>query len=429
MVQPVETTPAGSSAERLRVLSLVPFTPRLDGRHGGSRAIGQFLEHLAVRHDVAVLHARWPGEAPVDETLRERCAAIEAVAAPARGRSLRGRMSRRARLRYRLVRGTPTWVQERHAPEYGERLASLVQLWEPDVIQFEFHVMAQFLPQVASSSAAKVLVEHEPGLVAATQRGRQRGSAALRRLEVRAWRRFEAAVTRQMDAVVVFTERDRDALAPVVGQTRLVTIGLGADIPERPLDPMGVDADDLLFFGSFSHEPNVDAAVRLARTIFPQIRARRPQATLHIVGATPTAAIEGLAGDGVFVVGEVANLTPYLDRAAAIVVPLRFGSGMRVKVLEALAAGKAVIGSPLAFEGLGVVDRKHVVVADSDEAFAAAAVDLLSSPSLRASIAAQARLWAEANLGWSSRIDAYERLYKSLLAPATSRAVAGSAAS
>jgi glycosyltransferase involved in cell wall biosynthesis len=88
---------------------------------------------------------------------------------------------------------------------------------------------------------------------------------------------------------------------------------------------------------------------------------------------------------------------------------------MRVKVLDALAAGKAVIGTPLAFEGLGVVDRKHVVVAESDDALAAAAVELLANPSARGSIAAQARSWAEVNLSWDTRIDAYDRLYASLL--------------
>ncbi|TMK70522.1 MAG: glycosyltransferase [Actinobacteria bacterium] len=425
MVQPLETRSATRPTERLRVLSLVPFTPRSDGRHGGSRVIGQFLAHLALRHDVAVLHARWPGEAPVDETLRARCAAVEEVVEPRADRSLGARVARRARMRYALLHGTPTWVQHRRATGYGEQLESLVRTWEPDVIQFEFHVTAQFLPNVATCRAPKVLVEHEPGIATATQKGRQNRGRVLRQLEVRAWRRFETAVTQEVDAVVAFTERDRTELERIAGDTKVVKIPLGIDIPEQPSDPLGSDPSDLLFFGSFRHEPNVDAAVRLARTIFPLVRARRPQATLHIVGAEPSPAVERLAGQGVFVVGEVPDLSPYLERAAAIVLPLRFGSGMRVKVLEALAAGKAVIGTRLAFEGIDVVDRKHVVVAESDEAFASAAVDLLANPPARASLAEQARSWAEQNLSWESRIDAYDRLYASLL----ERAVAGSPAS
>src|SRR5262249_46491535 len=155
------------------------------------------------------------------------------------------------------------------AAEYGARLESFVRSWDPDVIQFEFHVMAQFLPYVAESRAAKVLVEHEPGIAAAGQRGRHTVGLVQRRFELRAWRRFETAAARAVDAVVVFTERDRAALAPVVGLTELVTIPLAIDIPERPRDPLGSDPSDLLFFGSFRHEPNIDAAVRLAREIFP----------------------------------------------------------------------------------------------------------------------------------------------------------------
>jgi polysaccharide biosynthesis protein PslH len=408
----------------LRILSLVPFTPRLDGRHGGSRAIGQFLEHLSLRHDVAVLHARWPGEAPVDETLRDRCAAIEEVAEPRGHESFRSRASRRVRMRYALVRGTPTWVQERRAAGYGERLESFVRSWEPDVIQFEFHVMAQFLPYVSGYWAPKVLVEHEPGIAAATQKGRHGNGPVRRRLELRAWRGFETAAAREVDAVVVFTERDRAALAPVAGDTELVTIPLAIDVPEEPCDPLGSDPSDLLFFGSFRHEPNIDSAVRLAREIFPRIRAQRPQATLHIVGAGPSPAVERLAGNGVFVVGEVPDLLPYLDRAAAVAAPAWLGGGMRVKVLEALAAGKAVIGTPLAFEGLNVIDRKHVVVAESDAAFASAALDLFANPSARVSLAEQARSWAEENLSWDSRIDAYDRLYASLLEPAVPASLA-----
>ena len=234
-------------------------------------------------------------------------------------------------------------------------------------------------------------------------------------------------MTREVGAVVVFTERDRKALESVVGETRLVTIPLGIAIPRDALDPHGSDPDELLFFGSFRHEPNVDAATRLAREIFPKVLAKRPGARLHIFGADKTPAIDRLAGPRITVTGEVPDTAPYLDRAAVVVVPLRLGGGMRVKVLEALAAGKAVIGTPLAFEGLDLVDGTHAVSAETDEELARAAVDLLADPTRRAEIASNARAWAAANLAWDSRVEAYERLYASLLTPAAAPALASSA--
>jgi glycosyltransferase involved in cell wall biosynthesis len=411
---------------RRRILSLVPFTPRVDGRHGGSRAVGQLLGRLALRHDVAVLSARWPDDAPMDELLRSRCSRIEEVVAPPRSRSLGARIRRRLRLRYALLRGTPTWASERSAPGYAERLSDLVREWRPDVVQLEFHVMGQFLPTLASSRAPRVLVQHEPGTAGAAERGRHGVGRVRGYLEMRAWRRFEAKVSRQVDAVVAFTERDRAALSSELADTgpRLVTIPLGIDIPAAALDPRGTDPDNLLFFGSFRHEPNVDAATRLARTVFPRIRAQRPETTLHLIGADPRPEVTRLAGDGIVFLGEVPDLAPYLDRAAVVLVPLRFGGGMRVKVLEALAAGKAVVGSALAFDGIDLVDGEHAVFAETDEELVDASLDLLANPARRAALGSNARSWAETNLSWDSRVAAYERLYASLLEPAPSPAVA-----
>jgi len=413
-------------ASRLRILSLVPFTPRGDGRHGGSRAVGQLLSELAVRHDVAVLSARWPGEPPTDELLKARCVRVEEVVAPARPPSLLARVLNRARLRYALVRGTPTWVQERSAPGYAERLTAVVREWVPDVIQLEFHVMAQFLPALASSDAPRVLVQHEPGVAGAAEKGRQELGRLRRYLEVRAWRKFEANVMQQVDAVVVFTERDRSAVAQQLApeRPRLVTIPLGIELPERALNPRGTDPGNLLFFGSFRHEPNIDAATRLAHGIFPRIVARRPGTTLHLVGADPKPEVLRLVGNGISFLGEVPDLAPHLDRAAVVLVPLRLGGGMRVKVLEALAAGKAVVGSPLAFDGIELIDGEHAVFAQTDDEFVEAALALLADPARREAIGTSARAWAEANLSWESRVAVYDRLYTALLEPVPSSAVA-----
>lgn len=415
MASQPEISRSGDVGRKLRILSLVPFTPRTDGHHGGSRAVGQLLAHLALRHDVAVLHARRAGEAPADDRLRTRCTVVEEVVDSPQRRSLAARVARRVQMRRALLCGVPTWAWQRSTQGYVERLRALVREWQPDVIQLEFHVMGQFLHALDSSAAPRVLVQHEPGLAAATEKGRHSVGAVVRRLEMLAWRRFETAVTREVDAVVVFTERDRKVLEPFSSGTRLVTIPLAIDLGPQPLDPLGKDPDSLLFFGSFRHEPNVDAATRLARAIFPRVRSQRPEATLNIIGSDTTPVVERLAGDGVVVLGEVPDLTPHLDRAGLVVVPLRFGGGMRVKVLEALAAGKAVIASPLAVEGLDVIAGEHVVVAETDQEFVAAATELLSNPSRREAIGSNARAWAEANLSWDARIATYEALYASLL--------------
>jgi glycosyltransferase involved in cell wall biosynthesis len=201
----------------------------------------------------------------------------------------------------------------------------------------------------------------------------------------------------------------------LAGTTPVVRISLGISAPERPLDPAGRPPPSLLFVGNFIHPPNVDAAARLIRDIHPQLHARYPEVVLHVVGEGPPEELRKMAGGGVEVTGRVPDVGPYLDRAAIIVVPLRQGGGMRVKVLEALAAGKPVVATPMAVEGLDVHDGEQVILARTDEEFVRVIGELLEHPQRRIALGGRARAWAVANLSWESVVAAYEALYASLL--------------
>jgi glycosyltransferase involved in cell wall biosynthesis len=225
---------------------------------------------------------------------------------------------------------------------------------------------------------------------------------------MRAWERYERAVARRADAVVVLTVRDREAMLPYSPATPLVVIPLGIEAPERPLDPAGQPPPSVLFVGNFNHPPNVEAAVRLAGSIFPRVRQRYPEAVLHLVGDAPP----GIDGPGVVVTGRVPSVEPWLDRAAVVAAPLSSGGGMRVKVLEALAAGKAVVASPLAAEGL---EGAPLLLAESDEETAEAIAGLLEDRDRRVALAAQGREWVIAHLSWQRTVDAFEALYERLV--------------
>jgi glycosyltransferase involved in cell wall biosynthesis len=284
-------------------------------------------------------------------------------------------------------------------------------------VQIEYHVMGQYLCALNDCQAPRVLTEHEPGVKAArdmwqSRRGFARVPHYLNHL---AWERFERTIIGQVQAVVVLTEADRQAVARLTQQTPIVRISLGTMISKHPLDPLGHQPLSLLFVGNFRHPPNVDAAMRLITVIFPRVQARFPGLVLYIIGDQPTSRIRQLADKNIIVTGRVPDVMPYLDQAALAVVPLRFGGGMRVKVLEALVAGKAVVASPLAIEGLDLVDGEHVVLAKSDQQFSDAILHLLADPERRALVASRARAWACANLGLEKSIAAYESLYHGLI--------------
>jgi glycosyltransferase involved in cell wall biosynthesis len=124
--------------------------------------------------------------------------------------------------------------------------------------------------------------------------------------------------------------------------------------------------------------------------------------------------VRALAGGAVTVHASVPDVTPYLDRAAVVVAPVRIGGSMRMKVLESLAAGKAVVASPRAAEGVEELAGEQLVVAVDAEEMADALASLLLDPARRRRLAESARRWAEANLGWEQGVAAFEELYDTL---------------
>ena len=397
---------------RVRLLVLCPFAPRLDAPHGG-RVTASLLVRLAERHDVALVCIRGRDEPPTDGDLVGRCQLVEEVEVT---RPRPGVWSTRLRQLPKPFWGYPNMVEHAAADGFPERVREAASAWGPDVVQIELAETARHLHGLDMCPAPRVLVDHEPG----TRATADWSSAATgvrrwwRRLDRAAWRRFATRAYRSVDAVVVFTDEDAAAVRSIADGVRVATIPFSVELPREPLDPRG-DGRTVLFFGGFGHPPNLEAALRLERTIFPRVRARVPDARLQLVGGGATAEMHGLAGDGVEIAGRVESLVPFLDRAAVVVAPLRLGGGMRVKALETMAAGKALVASRRALEGLSPADGS-VGLAESDGDVSDAVVDLLSDGDRRHSLATQARGWAEEHLGWEPILAAYGQLYRELLA-------------
>jgi glycosyltransferase involved in cell wall biosynthesis len=217
-----------------------------------------------------------------------------------------------------------------------------------------------------------------------------------------------------VDALVVLTEHDRVRIGELDSAAPVVCIPLGYDVPERPLNPAGTNDHVINYGGSFIHPPTVDAELRLVEDNFPRVRARVPDATLRLVGSYASARVDAAKGNGVEVLHDVPEVRPYLDAAAVFVAPIRTGGGMRVKVLEALAHGKALVVTPLSIEGLDLEAGRHVLVGNTDAELADAIVDLLLDRERRSALATAGRGWAETHLDLEPCVRAYDELYASL---------------
>jgi len=164
-----------------------------------------------------------------------------------------------------------------------------------------------------------------------------------------------------------------------------------------------VDPRNVVFTGSMDWLPNEDAIRYYTDQILPLIRRSLPDVTLTVVGRNPYPGLLELSqkDPAIVVTGRVEDVRPYMERAAAYVVPLRIGGGTRLKIYEAMAMEKAIVSTTVGAEGLPVTDGKELFIADTPEQFAAAVVNLLTNPAQANEVGQQARQTVVEKFGWS----------------------------
>ena len=233
-------------------------------------------------------------------------------------------------------------------------------------------------------------------------------------------RRFESWMYTPFGRRVVVSDQDRaelQAINPALDWD-VIPNGVDADHFRPSIDQR--DSASLLFTGNFSYEPNAEAALWLARDLFPRLRREYPDLQLWLVGNAPPETLRALADDQVLVTGRVPDLRPWLTRATLYVSPLRMGAGIKNKVLEALASGCPMLATPLSADGIAIEHDRHAWLAARDD-FPAAVRALLADAGLRERLALAGRQRVESRYSWRQVVERYARLYQSLASPARSR--------
>ena len=245
------------------------------------------------------------------------------------------------------------------------------------------------------SGPKRVLFQHNVEAQILKRHAETAGSRLKRQYMGLQWRRmqrFEAETGRDFDAVVAVSDTDREVFERDYGWPHVRVIDTGVDVDYFRPTITPVHDGRVLFLGSMDWLPNQDGVQHFVRDIWPLIRQARSDATFQVVGRNPPPPIRALSEvPGVEVVGTVPDVRPYLAKAATVVVPLRVGGGTRLKIFEAMAAGKAVVSSTVGCEGLPVMAGRHLLVEDEPAAFAAAVTRLLGSPADQAELGAAAR--------------------------------------
>jgi glycosyltransferase involved in cell wall biosynthesis len=281
--------------------------------------------------------------------------------------------------------------------------------WDPDVVHVTLSRMAPYMPGPGTAHRHLDLVDSLSLNMRTRAAGSPPGMRQALLLEARLLERYEARAAAAADTVSLVSGSDRRAR----GLERAAVIPLGIDFDampfEEPLDRPPV----LLFFGNLGYFHNVEPARFVATEVLPIVREQLPDARLRIAGARPAGTVRGLAPlPGVDLVGPVADMGAELRGAAAAVLPMFTGSGLKTKVLEAFASGTPVVTNALGVQGVeGATPGRHYLEAESAGSMAQAAVRLLTSVPDRVALGRAAADLARASYTWERAGDALLELY------------------
>ena len=369
----------------------------------------QLLRHVSRRHEVTLL-------CPAAATERDR---IEALAAEVPGLSLRtvaqpgrSRRARRVQQARAMISPLPFLASEVRSAQLQSGLDGIVHAERFDVIQLEGSQLASLrIPRGPALVVNEHNIEYQM-----LDRMRRAERTTLRRafntLEYLKYRSYEHRLWHRADGCAVVSDRELAVVSSGAPGTPAFTVpnAVDADYFTPGSDP--VVPDSLVFTGLLSYRPNFDAALHLVDSIFPIVRRQRPSASLTIVGDGDPQHFQALRREGVTVTGRVPDLRPYVRSAAVCVAPIRMGGGTRLKVLEALSMGKAIVSTPLGSEGIEARHSEHLVIADARPAvFARAVVNVLAAPAAASYLGRQGRHLVERRYTWEQAACRLEELY------------------
>ncbi|HZH32734.1 MAG TPA: glycosyltransferase [Pyrinomonadaceae bacterium] len=248
------------------------------------------------------------------------------------------------------------------------------------------------------------------------------------------WRKshaYERAACRRFDHVVAVSAEDRETMERAYGLKSVSDVPTGVDTEFfRPRGEERREPHNLVFTGSMDWLPNEDAIQFFTREIMPRIRERVPGATLTVVGRNPYASLVelGKRDSSIIVTGRVEDVRPYMERAAAYIVPMRVGGGTRLKIYEAMAMEKPIVSTTVGAEGLPVANGRELLLADTAKDFAASVVRVLTDEAEARELGARAAVAVREKFSWDKVSEAFaEACGRAVATHATAGAAAGAA--
>ena len=399
----------------MRVLFLsqiVPYPP-----HGGVLQRGyNLVRELGRRAEVHLLAFNHPDVLPTEETVEESrrelsrwCARVEYFSLWAKA----SKVHRLAALAASAGSATPFSFVAHRSNALQRRIDQLLEEARFDVVHVDTIALSQFVTN--GIGTAKVLTHHNIESMLMDRRAQMESGFAARtflRREAAKLMGVERALAPTFDVNIVVSPSDRSALEALAPRATTAVVPNGVNTDYFTPDP-DAETPALIYGGGMNMFANRDAVMHFVDDIWPLVQAQRPDVTFYAVGQDPPPQLKAAAerDPRIKVTGFVSDIRDYIRKAAVYVVPLRVGGGTRLKVLDAMAMGKAMVSTSIGCEGIDVRDGENLVIADDARAFADSTIALLGDRSRRMALGRAARSLVERQYSWpvigDQLLDAY----------------------
>jgi len=326
------------------------------------------------------------------------------------------------RLLANLLYPLPYIVTSHYSQPYRDAVRDSLAEFRPDLVICEWTPYAAYVKGLRSIK--KLLSTHNVEADIWQRYWENETNMARRWYIGEQWRkvkRFESAALSWVDAAMAVSDLDCARLAKGCPRLRMAVVTNGVDLDYFHPLPQPAQREHLVFTGSMDWRPNQDAARYFVREILPLLKQVRAELECTFVGRNPPTDIERLTDiPGVHITGTVDDVRPYVERAAVYIVPLRIGGGSRLKILEALAMGRAVVSTTVGAEGLDVVHDKHLLLADDPRTFAHCVLRLLDDQQRCRSLSTEGRRLVEQHYGWDALADRFGNFVREVVGHASS---------
>jgi glycosyltransferase involved in cell wall biosynthesis len=390
----------------MRILFLSAQLPEPPHAGGTLRVNGLMRAVHAAGHEVHLLAFATEEQLKTNQAvLNEFCVHVQIVPPPHR------KLLQRLR---DLLLSAKADMQGRFASDqYADQLARLLQQHTYDLIQIESLEMTIYLPIVQQVQPAAPTIydsfnaEYDlQRSIFLAERGRVRRlpGAIYSWIQWRRLIRYERAICCTVSQVIAVSDADAAAFVRLAPGCAVSIIPNGIPTQTYATHDTSLDLGSaaLVFTGSMNYRPNVDAAIWFAQEVLDQVRAQLPEARFFVVGSDPHPRLDTLRErDDVHITGWVPDTLPFLHAAAVYVTPLRMGSGTRLKLLQAMAAGRAVVSTSIGALGLHATDGVELRLADSAGDFAQAVIALLQDPARREQLGQAGATYVQQHYDWA----------------------------